>query len=111
MQLDLYQSILTPQYKTLQVAAPRRFSLVCFRLLSMQNDPELDNRLNHELLDAVNSSGELFISHTVCSKDKTFFCSSFLDFYPMLFEFDVKTARLGPLEQVRVALSSRGTAY
>ncbi|KAH6766673.1 Pyridoxal phosphate transferases superfamily protein [Perilla frutescens var. hirtella] len=51
-----------------EVAAPRRFSLVCFRLLSAENNVERANQLNRELLEAVNSTGELFISHTVLSE-------------------------------------------
>lgn len=47
-----------------QVAAPRRFSLVCFRLVSAQNNVDC-NQLNRELLEAVNSTGKLFMSHTV----------------------------------------------
>ncbi|KAK6164344.1 hypothetical protein DH2020_001208 [Rehmannia glutinosa] len=50
-----------------EVAAPRNFSLVCFRLLPTENNVECANRLNRELLDAVNSTGKLFISHTVLS--------------------------------------------
>ncbi|KAL0435537.1 UNVERIFIED_CONTAM: Tyrosine decarboxylase 1 [Sesamum radiatum] len=51
-----------------EVAARRTFSLVCFRLLPTdQNNLESANRLNRELLDAVNSTGKLFISHTVLS--------------------------------------------
>ncbi|XP_042003833.1 phenylacetaldehyde synthase-like isoform X1 [Salvia splendens] len=50
-----------------EVAAPRRFSLVCFRLVSARNDVEHANQLNRELLEAVNSTGNLFISHTVLS--------------------------------------------
>ncbi|KAL6540768.1 Tyrosine decarboxylase 1 [Orobanche minor] len=52
-----------------EVAAPRNFSLVCFRLLPKENNVTVEcaNKLNHELLDAVNSTGELFISHTVLS--------------------------------------------
>lgn len=50
-----------------EVAAPRRFSLVCFRLLCAENNVERANQLNRELLEAVNSSGKLFISHTALS--------------------------------------------
>ncbi|GFP82980.1 tyrosine decarboxylase 1 [Phtheirospermum japonicum] len=50
-----------------EVAAPRNFSLVCFRLLPKENNLEFANRLNRALLDAVNSTGKLFISHTVLS--------------------------------------------
>jgi aromatic-L-amino-acid decarboxylase len=41
-----------------ELCAPRRFSVVCFRL-------EGDDRRNRELLARVNASGEIFISHAV----------------------------------------------
>ncbi|CAA0823918.1 Tyrosine decarboxylase 1 [Striga hermonthica] len=50
-----------------EVVAPRNFSLVCFRLLPEGNNIERANKLNHQLLDDVNSTGKLFISHTVLS--------------------------------------------
>lgn len=51
----------------LQVVTPRIFSLVCFRLLPPNNNEDHGNNLNHDLLDAVNSTGKIFISHTVRS--------------------------------------------
>lgn len=50
-----------------EVVAPRTFSLVCFRLVPPHNNEECGNKLNRELLDAVNSTGKIFISHTVLS--------------------------------------------
>lgn len=50
-----------------EIIVPRTFSLVCFRLLSPNNDDNVCNKLNHDLLDAVNSSGNIFMSHTVLS--------------------------------------------
>ncbi|XP_012085210.1 phenylacetaldehyde synthase isoform X1 [Jatropha curcas] len=50
-----------------EIVAPRTFSLVCFRLLPPRNNEDRGNKLNHELLDAVNSTGRTFISHTVLS--------------------------------------------
>ncbi|GLT41320.1 hypothetical protein SLA2020_153940 [Shorea laevis] len=50
-----------------EVVTPRIFSLVCFRLLPPQNDEHCCNKLNRDLLDAVNSTGNIFISHTVLS--------------------------------------------
>ena len=59
-----------------QVVTPRIFSLVCFRIAAVDNDDEKTcNNLNRSLLDAVNSSGKLFISHTVSI---SLFCSSFI---------------------------------
>jgi aromatic-L-amino-acid/L-tryptophan decarboxylase len=43
-----------------ELCAPRRFSVVCFRL-SGENDDERNRRL----LEQVNASGEIFISHCV----------------------------------------------
>ncbi|XP_009384062.2 tyrosine decarboxylase 2 isoform X2 [Musa acuminata AAA Group] len=50
-----------------EVVAPRTFSLVCFRLIPPPNDQDNGYKLNHSLLDAVNSSGKIFLSHTVLS--------------------------------------------
>jgi len=41
-----------------ELCAPRRFSVVCFRL-------EGDDERNRELLERVNATGEMFISHAV----------------------------------------------
>ena len=41
-----------------EVCAPRRFSVVCFRL-------EGDDERNRQLLERVNATGEIFISHAV----------------------------------------------
>ena len=41
-----------------ELCAPRRFSVVCFRL-------EGEDERNHALLERVNASGEIFISHCV----------------------------------------------
>ncbi|KAI6673489.1 hypothetical protein NL676_001395 [Syzygium grande] len=49
------------------LSPPRIFSLVCFRLLSPDNDGDKGNKLNRDLLDTVNSTGKIFISHTVLS--------------------------------------------
>ncbi|KAL0702968.1 hypothetical protein Bca4012_059090 [Brassica carinata] len=48
-----------------EVVTPRIFSLVCFRLIPVDSDEKKCNNRNRNLLDAVNSSGKLFISHTV----------------------------------------------
>ncbi|XVF21494.1 hypothetical protein REPUB_Repub12eG0094900 [Reevesia pubescens] len=58
---------LVAQDPRFEVVTPRLFSLVCFRLLPPPNDEYHGNKLNHELLDAVNSTGNVFISHTVLS--------------------------------------------
>ncbi|MBA0790967.1 hypothetical protein Gohar_015578 [Gossypium harknessii] len=50
-----------------EVVTPRIFSLVCFRLLPVRDNESHGNKLNHQLLDAVNSTGSTFISHTVLS--------------------------------------------
>ncbi|XP_058207624.1 phenylacetaldehyde synthase [Rhododendron vialii] len=54
-----------------QVVAPRKFSLVCFCLLPPHDKEDCANKLNADLLDAVNSTGKLFISHTVLSSKYT----------------------------------------
>ncbi|EOA32600.1 hypothetical protein CARUB_v10015893mg [Capsella rubella] len=50
-----------------EIVTPRIFSLVCFRLVPEGNDEKKCNEQNRKLLDAVNSSGKLFISHTALS--------------------------------------------
>uniref|UniRef100_A0A224XGU1 Tryptophan decarboxylase n=1 Tax=Hypericum tomentosum TaxID=1137039 RepID=A0A224XGU1_9ROSI len=56
---------LVAQDTRFEVVTPRRLSLVCFRLRHAGKDEDNSNTLNHNLLDAVNSSGKVFISHTV----------------------------------------------
>nr|XP_016503619.1 PREDICTED: tyrosine decarboxylase 1-like isoform X1 [Nicotiana tabacum]XP_016503621.1 PREDICTED: tyrosine decarboxylase 1-like isoform X1 [Nicotiana tabacum]XP_016503622.1 PREDICTED: tyrosine decarboxylase 1-like isoform X1 [Nicotiana tabacum] len=58
---------LVAQDQRFEIVTPRKFSLVCFRLLPPQSNEDYANNLNHDLLDAVNSTGKLFISHTVLS--------------------------------------------
>lgn len=50
-----------------EVVVPRNFSLVCFRLLPAPDDHDNGYKLNYNLLDAINTSGKIFISHTVLS--------------------------------------------
>ncbi|XP_062148052.1 phenylacetaldehyde synthase [Alnus glutinosa] len=58
---------LVAQDPRFEVVTPRIFSLVCFRLLPSQNNEDHGNKLNHDLLEVVNSTGKIFISHTVLS--------------------------------------------
>lgn len=44
--------------------APAPFSVVCFRATAPGLDEPALDRLNEQLLDAVNASGDIFISHT-----------------------------------------------
>ncbi|CAN6906860.1 unnamed protein product [Brassica oleracea] len=62
---DLEQ--LVSQDPNFEVVTPRIFSLVCFRILPVDNDEKECNDRNRNLLDAVNSSGKLFLSHTALS--------------------------------------------
>ncbi|KAL3517749.1 hypothetical protein ACH5RR_020338 [Cinchona calisaya] len=62
---------LVAQDSRFEILAPRNFSLVCFRLLGPQGNEECANKLNHDLLDAVNSTGKIYISHTVLSNKYT----------------------------------------
>ncbi|KAK2630844.1 hypothetical protein QOZ80_UnG0722340 [Eleusine coracana subsp. coracana] len=50
-----------------EVVTPRNFSLVCFRLLPPPSDEDNGHKLNYDLMDSANSSGKIFISHTVLS--------------------------------------------
>jgi aromatic-L-amino-acid/L-tryptophan decarboxylase len=47
-----------------EVLAPHPLSVVCFRYAPKGRDPQSYDELNARLLDAVNATGELFISHT-----------------------------------------------
>uniref|UniRef100_A0AAU8CHY9 TDC n=1 Tax=Corchorus olitorius TaxID=93759 RepID=A0AAU8CHY9_9ROSI len=66
IKLAKYFENLVAEDPRFEVVTPRLFSLVCFRLLPPNNE-HYCNELNHELLDAVNSTGKVFISHTVLS--------------------------------------------
>ncbi|KAL0694082.1 hypothetical protein Bca4012_061262 [Brassica carinata] len=58
---------LVSQDPNFEVITPRIFALVCFRMVPIDNDEKKCNHRNRELLEAVNSSGKLFISHTALS--------------------------------------------
>ncbi|CAH8387896.1 unnamed protein product, partial [Eruca vesicaria subsp. sativa] len=58
---------LVSQDPNFEVITPGFFALVCFRIVPVDNDEKNCNDRNHELLEAVNSSGKLFISHTALS--------------------------------------------
>ena len=62
----LYHNLIYVQFIiTIQVVTPRTFSLVCFRLVPLASDQDNGRKLNYDLMDAANSSGKIFISHTV----------------------------------------------
>ncbi|RDX98841.1 Tyrosine decarboxylase 1 [Mucuna pruriens] len=67
IELADYFEELVGQDTRFKVIAPRTFSLVCFRLLPPLNSEDHGNKLNRDLLDSVNSTGSVFISHTVLS--------------------------------------------
>ncbi|CAO2839809.1 unnamed protein product [Amaranthus hypochondriacus] len=58
---------LVRQDSRFEVVTPRTFALVCFRLLPPDDDESQCDKLNRDLLEAVNSTGKMFISHTVLS--------------------------------------------
>uniref|UniRef100_A0A1J3K917 Tyrosine decarboxylase 1 n=1 Tax=Noccaea caerulescens TaxID=107243 RepID=A0A1J3K917_NOCCA len=58
---------LVSQDPNFEVITPRIFSLVCFRIVPTDYDEKKCNNRNRELLEAVNCSGKLFISHTALS--------------------------------------------
>ena len=49
---------------TFERMAPAPFSVVCFRARASSNDEGETGILNEKLLDAVNATGEIFLSHT-----------------------------------------------
>jgi aromatic-L-amino-acid decarboxylase len=51
------------QDRRFELLAPVYLSLVCFRLNDGQEEQEL-NHLNQQLLEAINSTGKLFLTHT-----------------------------------------------
>jgi aromatic-L-amino-acid decarboxylase len=54
-----------------EVAAPRTTSLVCFRLRPLPDEPPADtDARNRRLLELLNSSGELYLTHTVLPEMK-----------------------------------------
>ncbi|KAJ4728348.1 Tyrosine decarboxylase [Melia azedarach] len=67
IQLAKHFEELVGQDSRFEVVTPRIFSLVCFHLVPPGNEEDYGNKLNHDLLDAVNSTGKIFISHTVLS--------------------------------------------
>ncbi|VYS52929.1 unnamed protein product [Arabidopsis thaliana] len=58
---------LVSQDPNFEIVTPRIFALVCFRLVPVKDEEKKCNNRNRELLDAVNSSGKLFMSHTALS--------------------------------------------
>lgn len=60
--------------KRFQVVVPRNFSTVCFRVLPLEvngnrrgdmSSEEMGNRVNAELLESINESGKIFMTHAV----------------------------------------------
>jgi aromatic-L-amino-acid decarboxylase len=47
-----------------EVVAPHPLSVVCYRYAPRGRDPHTFDALNARLLDAVNATGEMFVSHT-----------------------------------------------
>ena len=52
------------EHEFFELMAPVHLSLVCFRMNDGRNELEL-NELNRELLDKINRSGKVFLTHTV----------------------------------------------
>ncbi|CAH8295412.1 unnamed protein product [Eruca vesicaria subsp. sativa] len=92
---------LVSQDPNFEVITPRIFSLVCFRMVPVDNDEKKCNDRNRELLEAVNSSGKLFIIHTVSTNNSlslSFFCSSFIlvgNVLIYIYRFASETGSLG----------------
>lgn len=53
--------------KRFEVAVPRNFSTVCFRIspLQVRGDNTIWNNLNAKLLESINESGKVFMTHAV----------------------------------------------
>ncbi len=54
-----------------EIMAPHPFSLVCFRYAPEDVSEEERNALNQRIMDLVNSSGEVFLSHTKLNGEYT----------------------------------------
>lgn len=99
-----------------QVVTPRIFSLVCFRLLPPQNNQDGGNKLNRELLDIVNSTGKIFISHTVSSlffPRYLYFCSVLSLISSILLPNEISLSFItffytGSIRYIHIAICSRG---
>ena len=60
----LFESLVRAD-RRFEICAPRRMQLVCFRITEPPGiDPELLNARNRELLERVNLTGRVFLSHT-----------------------------------------------
>ncbi len=51
--------------KCFELMAPRQLSLVCFRYKPGDTDEEGLNQINQQLMERVNATGEVFLTHTV----------------------------------------------
>ncbi len=51
--------------KYFELMAPRQLSLVCFRYKPGDTDEEDLNQINQQLMERVNATGEVFLTHTV----------------------------------------------
>uniref|UniRef100_A0A7N0V8K7 Tyrosine decarboxylase n=2 Tax=Kalanchoe fedtschenkoi TaxID=63787 RepID=A0A7N0V8K7_KALFE len=67
IELAIHFEELVSQDMRFEIVAPRTFALVCFRLLLPCGFEDRTNDVNGDLLQAVNSTGKIFISHTVLS--------------------------------------------
>ncbi|KAI4350306.1 hypothetical protein L6164_004774 [Bauhinia variegata] len=67
IKLAIHFESLVVKDKRFEVVTARVFSLVCFRLVPPPNSQDHGNKLNRDLLDSVNSTGRVFITHTVLS--------------------------------------------
>ncbi|XP_072989100.1 tyrosine decarboxylase 2 isoform X2 [Typha latifolia] len=63
---DQFEHLITSDPR-FEIMAPKTFSLVCFRLIPPADDLDNGYKLNYNLMDAVNTTGKIFISHTVLS--------------------------------------------
>ncbi len=51
------------QHEYFELMAPVNVSLVCFRLNDGRNEEEL-NELNQQLMESINQTGKVFLTHT-----------------------------------------------
>ncbi|KAJ8649759.1 hypothetical protein MRB53_002782 [Persea americana] len=90
-----------------EVVVPRTFSLVCFRLLPRPDGQDNGYKLNYNLMDTVNSSGKIFISHTVLSGQ---FILRFAVGAPLTEERHIKAAWKALQDQASALLADPGNS-
>ncbi len=65
---ELFQSIIE-ETKDFELMAPAELGLICFRFNNGKMEREELDRFNRELMERINSGGEIFLTHTVLREE------------------------------------------